>query len=252
MEKTFDFDIKRLIIEVLYRSWIIILAALLFAIGGFVYAKTQLVPIYTASVSLYVNNYTDGTQGAQKVNSSDLYTAQSLVQTYLAFLKTDRVLDKVAENLDGQYTADQLRGMLSASALKETEIFQIFVSCTDREKSAEIANVVATLAPGVIKEYIEGSSVNVVDYAKVPTMRSFPVYRKYAFTGGIIGGGIAFVIIVVLFLFNSKINDEEDITKLFTAPVIGKIPNFDSRGDSASSYKKYKYGYEYKQKDKNK
>ena len=82
MEKTFEIDIKRLLLELLYKSWIMILVAAIFAVGAYVYAKTQLTPKYTASVSLYVNNYDSQVNSEiKKVSSSDIYTAQACVQT---------------------------------------------------------------------------------------------------------------------------------------------------------------------------
>lgn len=241
MEKTFEIDIKRLLMELLYKSWIMILAAVIFAVGGYVYAKTRLTPRYTASASLYVNNYDSLVNSEiKKVSSSDIYTSQTLVQTYLTFLSTDKVLDEVAAQLNGKYTDAQIRGMMSAQAMNETEIFQVSITSTNPEEAAQIVNIIADMAPRVITNYIEGSSVKVVDYAKIPQTRSFPVYRKYIILGFIAGGGLSAIVIILMFLFNSKITSEDDIKKLFTAPVIGKIPNFEQRTVSDSAYN-YRY-----------
>ncbi len=248
MEKTFEIDIKRLVLEMLYKSWIMILAAIVFATSAYVYAKTKLTPRYTASASLYVNNYDSSKVNSEikKVSSSDIYTAQTLVQTYLTFLSTDRVLDEVSVRLDNKYTSAQLRGMISANVMNETEIFMVSITNTDAEEAAKIVNIIADMAPEIIMNYIEGSSVKVVDYAKVPQTRSFPVYRKYVVGGFVAGGGLAAVIVVLMFLFNSKISSEEDIQKLFTAPVIGKIPNFEQISTQSSAHN---YGYAYREKE---
>lgn len=249
MEKTFEIDIKRLLLELLYKSWIMILVAAIFAVGAYVYAKTQLTPKYTASVSLYVNNYDSQVNSEiKKVSSSDIYTAQALVQTYLTFLSTDKVLDEVSLKLDDKYTSSQLRNMMSANVMNETEIFQVSITSTDAEEATQIVNIIADMAPAVITNYIEGSSVKVVDYAKVPQTRSFPVYRKYIILGFVAGGGLTAIIVILMFLFNSKISSEDDIKKLFTAPVIGKIPNFEQRPTSNSTYN-YGYGYRYRNKE---
>ena len=81
---------------------------------------------------------------------------------------------------------------------------------------------------------VEGSSVKVVDLSRVPTGISYPSYKKVAVIGCVIGAGLTLAIIVLLVLFNSYIEGEEDITKLFDAPVIGKIPDFtlyDDKGE---------------------
>ncbi len=236
MEKKTEIDIKQLLFELLYRAWIIILAA---AIGGtvyFVYAKKTVTPKYTTGASLYLNNYSKPEKyEVQRVGSADLFTAQELVGTYLVLLKSDRVLEVAASQLSSQgyfYTAGHLRGMMSASSVDDTEVFRVNVTHTNPEQAALIANVIAEIAMTAIPEYIEGTSVKVVDYATVPTSWSYPVYKKYVMVGGVAGGGIAALIIILLFLFNSKINNEEDIKNLFDIPVIGKIPSFDKIEDS--------------------
>lgn len=247
MDKTFEIDIKRLVLDVIRKIWIAVLAAAVGAVGMYAYAKNCLTPLYTASASLYVNSYiNNGDIDIKRVNSSDIYTAQALVKTYLAFLKSDKVLDEVAQKLGGEYQSSQIRAMMSASSLDGTEIFSVQITSTDPKEAARIANIIVDMAPDVIMDYIEGSSVKVVDYAKPPNVRSFPVYRKYLMKGAAAGGGIALVFIVIIFIFNSKISTEEEIKRLFTAPVIGKIPSFDISGRGA--YYKHGYKYEYKSK----
>ena len=247
MEKRVEIDFKRLFIEIMLKSWIIILVAVLMGFALFMYAKTKITPQYSASASLYVNNYIKPENSdISRISSNDLATSQRLVQTYLTFLRSDQVLDSIAEQLDGEFSGGMISGMLSASALNQTEVFQITITYSDPQVAADIVNIIADVAPGVITQYIEGSSVKVVDYAKVPTTRSSPVYRKYIILGFVAGGGLAAIIVILMFLFNSKISSEDDIKKLFTAPVIGKIPNFEQRPTSNSTYN---YGYGYRNKE---
>ena len=84
---------------------------------------------------------------------------------------------------------------------------------------------------------VEGSSVKVVDLARVPMGISYPSYKKLALIGCIIGSGLTLAIIVLLVLFNSYIEGEDDIAKLFDAPVVGKIPNFTLYGDNGERKK---------------
>ncbi len=242
MKNTYEINIKRLLSEIMYKSWLILLVTAVFATMGFVYAKKCLIPKYTASTLVYVNNYSDKVKSeALKINSSDIYTSQQLVPTYLQFLSSDKVLDAVSAKLNNKYTADELRGMMNASSLEETEVFSVSITASDPYEATEIANVLADMAPDVITEFLEGSSVKIVDYAKVPQSRSYPVYRKYIVVGGLAGGGLTTLIIILIFLFNSRISGEEDINKLFTAPVIGSIPNLDTIYGKPG----YKYKYRY-------
>lgn len=222
----FEIDIKGLILFVLRKSIFMVLAAIVCAGIGYMYADS-LTPLYTASVSLYVNNYNENVQTeVKRITGSDVATAKSLVSTYLEFLKSSKVLDEVSNQLNGEYSAEAIKAMMSANAMNDTEIFQINITNPDKAVATKIVNAVAEKAPQIIQSYIKGSSVEVVDYAKEPWSKSFPSVKKYIIMGGFAGGAISFLAIVLIFLFNSKIGSKEDIEKLFTAPVIGEIPNF--------------------------
>ena len=81
---------------------------------------------------------------------------------------------------------------------------------------------------------VEGSSVKVVDLARVPEGIAYPSYKKLTLIGCVIGVGLTLAIIVLLVLNKSYIVDEEYIAKHFDAPVDGKIPNFtlyDDKGE---------------------
>lgn len=86
-------------------------------------------------------------------------------------------------------------------------------------------------------DLVEGSSVKVVDLARVPEGIAYPSYKKLTLIGCVIGVGLTLAIIVLLVLFNSYIEDEDDIAKLFDAPVVGKIPNFTLYDDNGERKK---------------
>ena len=60
---------------------------------------------------------------------------------------------------------------------------------------------------------VEGSSVKVVDLARVPEGIAYPSYKKLTLIGCVIGVGLTLAIIVLLVLFNSYIEDEDDTAK---------------------------------------
>lgn len=170
----------------------------------------------------------------KKIYSSDLSASQNLVTTYQGLFTSDNVLNRVKEKLGDNYSADAIRAAFTAEAVEDTPILKISISDHDPEQAAKIVNEIAKVAPDAIMNLVEGSSVKVVDLSRVPTEISYPSYKKLALIGCVIGAGLTLAIIVLLVLFNSYIEGEEDITKLFDAPVIGKIPDFtlyDDKGE---------------------
>lgn len=222
--KSFDIDLRRLFFEVLKRVWLIVLVGAVCGCGTFLYAKFSIAPQYTATATIYIQNYKG--ENDQKIYSSDLNASQNLVATYKGLLTSDNVLNRAKKKLGDQYDINAIRDSFSAEAVEDTPILKISISNNDQEEAAKIVNAIAETAPAAITELVDGSFVKVVDYATVPTYSSYPSYKDFAVKGFVAGAGITLVLIVLLILFNSYIEDEDDIAKLFDAPVIGRIPDF--------------------------
>ena len=234
-----EIDLQKLLMAYLRKWWLILLCGLVVAGGALLYTVKFITPLYQASVSVYVNNGSNN-QPVDYVTSSNLDASQKLVNTYINIAKSDRVLDLVAEKLNGDYTVKELREMFSAAQVDKTEIFRIYITSPSPEEAARVANVMAEVAPGEISNLIEGSSARIIDYAKVPEQRHSPSYRKNTMMGGLIGCVLAVAYLTVLFLLDVRIRDDEDLTSLTDLPILGQIPNIDAIKDSDRK----KYGYE--------
>ena len=176
-------------------------------------------------MTFYVNNY-EVRNDNQTISSSDLATAQRLVLTYVNIIKSNTVLEKVAQESGLDFTASQLRGMMTAESIDDTELFRMQISYKDPYMAAQIANAVAAVAPNEIANILEGSSTKVVDYAKVPASPYTPNYTRNTLIGVAIGAVAAMVLITLQVLMDVRIKSEEDLLKICDAPVLGVIPNF--------------------------
>lgn len=205
------------------RIWIILLCGLLVGSAMLLYTTSVLEPEYEASVSIYVNN-TSGQEG-NRISSSDLQVAMRLVATYINIIQSDTVLDKVIETCGVNLDADQLRGMISAKSIGDTEMFRVTVRSHNPQMSMDLANVIAQIAPGVINQFIVGSTTQVVDWAKLPKEPCGPNYTLNTVLGVMIGLALAVIGLVVYMLVDTRIKSEEDINKICKIPVMGVIPN---------------------------
>lgn len=232
-------DLRKLLMVYLKKWWLILLCVILAAGAMLVYTQNFVVPMYRASVTVYVNNSSAG-ERIEYISGSNLSASQQLVNTYINIIKSDTVLEKVVEQSGLNYSADQLRDILSASQVGGTEMFNIYILHPDPEMAARIANAVANVAPGEIEQIVEGSSTKIIDYAKVPDKPYSPDYRKNLVMGGAVGCLIALAYLTLTYLLDVRIKEEDDLTALFEFPVLGQIPDI----ASVSSSSKKKYGYE--------
>ena len=229
-----DIDLQGLLRAYLHKWWIILICLVLGAAIAFGITYQFVTPMYQARISIYVNNNKSG-EDKEYLSSADLSASQRLVNTYVSIAKSERVLEKISENLNGEYSASWLNRAISASQLNDTEIFCIYVLHEDPAEAARIANTAADVAPGEIAQIIEGTSAEVVDTATVPASRYSPSYKRMALLGGALGVVLSVVFLTLHYLSDTRIKDENDLTTLYPLPVLGRIPNFDI-ASSASSY----------------
>ena len=231
-------DYRSLFIFILKKSWIVLLAAVVFAVSAFSFTKYAITPQYKATIRLYVNNKTEATTS---LTSSDVSASKSLVNTYITIIESDSVIDEIVEKSEYKYTNEQIFGMLSAKSINGTEVFEVSASGPSAEECADVANLIADLAPEKISEIVEGSSVRIVDRAKVPNGPISPSIPRNVLTAFLIGIVVSCVIIFFIYISDTTIYSEEDIGEFCTLPVLGVLPDLLQADQSKNSYP-YAYG----------
>lgn len=244
MDKAREINLKELALALLQKWWLIVACAVVGAVIAFVYTSQFVTPLYQAEIMVYVNNTRQPTTSG--ITSSDLATSQKLVDTYVNILKSDRVLDKVAESLDNKVNSAQIRGLITAASVNETEVFRVRVIHSHPEQAQAIANAIADIAPAEIENIVDGSSTKIIDRAKLPTAPVSPNKTRNTAVG-LAGGVVVAVMIVVLsVLLDVRIQDEEDLAQISNAPVLGNIPDLAAEYKDGYRYGNKRYGYGYK------
>ena len=242
MEKTKELNIQELFYAMINRIWLIVLSSVILAILVYIYSSNFITPRYRASVTLYVNNTV---QDTSEISSSDLATAQRLVDTYVAILAQYSTLEKVADRVEHEtgkrISPESIGNSMDAAAINETEVFTITVTHTNAKMAMSIANAIADEAPGVIESIVVGSSAKIVNRARMPKAPYAPNNTRNAIYGAIAGALLAIAYVVLWILTDVRINSEEDLAVISPAPVLGLIPNFDTDEKSGYSYQKHEY-----------
>lgn len=211
------------LLDIFTRKWKILLfitiscGLIVFLVSAFI-----ITPIYTAQVTMYVNNTKKAM--SDSINYNDITASQMLVDSYVEIVKSNTVLSEVAETADLGYEVKQIRKMLNASAVNGTEIFAVSISNENPEHAAKLANTIAQIAPTKILDYVEASSVKVIDYAVAPEQPSSPNVVVNTFIGLIAGFILSVFLVIVLEMFDTRVKDEEDLERIAEIPVIGIIP----------------------------
>lgn len=239
-------DLLKIAEAILRRIWLVLIAMVL--CGGILlsYAAFYITPLYQAKVLLYVNNSSfSATAKSFSISASELSAAKSLVETYLVILKTRLTLNDVIAlgGLDCSYS--ELHDMITAEAVNETDIFSVTVTNPDPYEAEHIANTIARVLPDKIAGVVEGSSVRIVDYAVVPSVRVSPSLRRYTMIGMLLGAAISCAYIAVREIMDDRIHSEQYLLDTFKGiPLLAVIPDMLEDGSKGRyGYRRYGYGY---------
>ena len=210
----------------LWHSILLIIIASLIGMvtfGGFTYCFVK--PEYTATAKLYVYNEKND---ERYITSGDLTVSKSLVDTYLIIIRSDPVLEQVADRLRGTYpelTAKKINSLLTGSAINETEAFYISATSQNRQMATDIVNEIVEIVPDEIIRIVKAASVEVIEEAKVPDIDDYnwPIPRN-AFIGFAVGLILSCGYILLANSMDTTVYGRNEIINNFKIPVIGIIP----------------------------
>lgn len=237
--KSVQIDLVKLILYVLKRIWLVIICA---AIGFGVFywlASSRQIDTYTASGTMYVYNGNPNLVNYQYTSSSDLNSAVQLLDTYMVVVKSDKVMDAVAERLSAQYPGilpEYISSTLSMGSVAETGVLRVRCVTEDPQKSADICNAVLDVAPAEIIRVVNAGGIEIIDYAKVPL---FPDYRspmRRGIIGGLFGAVASGMLLLILFLLNRRVADTKELTDNYTPPVLASLKRSKEESDSPTKY----------------
>lgn len=233
-----EIDISRLFSAIWKKVWVVAIAAVLSAACAFAFTLFFIAPEYQAAAKFYVNNGSISVGGSSlSISSGDLVTSRNLVDSYIVILNTRESLNEVIDYAGVDLTYTEVKNMLSAEAVNETEIFKVAVTSKDPNEAEKIANAIAYILPKRISSIIEGTSAKVVEAAVVPVNPSSPSYTKNTLAGFLIGFALAVMVIILREIFDITICTEDDIARCCKHPVLAAVPDMASTSKGGYDYK---------------
>jgi capsular polysaccharide biosynthesis protein len=178
-------------------------------------------PMYQAyTTAVVVKGDTDTIKDSQ-YTQNDVLLYQKIAETYVEIAKSNLVIDKTAEELES-YSPSQLRSMVTAVQMGETQIINLRVIGSDRD----VANIANVYCDNFIKE-----SVNILPVGKIQVLdKAKMTYLVSTNTSKNIGSAFLFgllaAIVIVFFrnyIDNFKIRDEKQISNILSIPVLVTI-----------------------------
>ena len=225
---TKELDIRRLFSLLCRKAWLIGLTAVICAVLTFLASFYLITPTYDSSTMFYVNNSGGGLSIesiTSSISSGDITSRQALVKSYIIILEAGQTLRDVMDYANVNMSEDDLREMIKAEAVNNTEIFRVTVSSPDPEEAKRIADAVAVVLPKKISTIINNTSAEIVDPAVIATAPSSPSYAGNTLLGLLVGLVMCITVIILRELFDVIIRTEEDVQLCCPHPVLSAVPD---------------------------
>lgn len=239
-------DLHRLMMLCRKHIKMLIIWTLLAGVLGYVVAQFVVVPKYTATTEILVNQKHESNDNGQAYNNQqadiqmintykDIITNQVILSKASKQLKNPVHVIKPAQKAVYRTNADGTRRLikeaqpavverggksynLSTSELKEaisvqtqqnSQVFSLQVKTDDPQESAVVANTVANVFKQQIKKIMSVNNVTIVSRASTPDEPSFPNKKLFALAGAILGLILSFLYILIGDLMDTSVHGDD-------------------------------------------
>jgi capsular exopolysaccharide synthesis family protein len=131
-------DLKLYIKPFLKWWWLIIVSVLIAASASYIASKRS-TPLYRTKTTLMIGNSIQNPDP----NSSELYTGQQLASTYVQMAVREPVLKATVKSLGWDIDWGQLSSKISAYAVPQTQLIEIYAVDANPQTAKELADTVA-------------------------------------------------------------------------------------------------------------
>ncbi len=222
-----ELDLKQLVNIFFNKRLQIISIVLIFLIIGIIYTFMFITPKYKSYTSLVLaksDNVSEDANDTSTITQTDITLNQKLVSTYSELIKSKNVLREVIKNLNINEDEESLKGNITVSAVKDTELIQITVTNYYPDRASDIANEIAKVFTKKVGEIYHINNVYIVDEAESSYIPYNINHVKDIIIFMVVGFGVSIAYVLIANLLDTTIKTAEDVEKQMDITVLASIP----------------------------
>lgn len=232
-----EIDLGRIGRTLLKKSWLMAAVSVACAVIVLGISILFMTPRYQSSAMFYVNNSALAAEEAtQRISTSDISASRGLVQSYIVILNTRESLNDIIDYSGISKTHEEVKEMISARVVDNTEFFEVVVTSPDPQEAEQIADAIAQVLPQRIAAIIEGTSAKIADAAVLPSRPSSPDYLQNTLIGFLLGFVVSAGMIILKTALDGTIHTEEDILQNCSYPVLASVPDMEHVTEGGYAY----------------
>lgn len=247
----------------MFLLWTVIMAVL-----GFVVAEFAIIPQYTASTQILVNQKHDNADGQaynnQQADIQVINTYKDIITDQVILSKASKQLSNpvrvitparkavyetnangrrtlvrsakpaVVERTNGKsynVTTAELKKAISVQTQQNSQVFTLNVKTNNAEKSAAIANTVASVFKQQIKHIMSVNNVTIISRANTPKAASFPNKKLFTLAGALLGLILSFAYALVQELTDTTVKSDDFLTDELGLTNLGAVGHIHMKAD---------------------
>ena len=215
-----NITISDFIFESLKRWYFIVSAVVVALLITVIYTLNFITPIYTSHAKILVLSKQTGNQ----LTSTDFSISTYLSNDFAEIIIDNPVLEPTSEDLNGKYSVNSLKGIVSVNKPENTRIIEISASTPVPEDSKAIVDSVCENAKETLVELMDLDSIEILTKGNTPTSPSSPNLSYNLVIAFLVAFLISELAIAINFIYNNKISSPEDIQKYLGLNVLATIP----------------------------
>ena len=212
----------------------LVIWTLLAGVIGFAIAQFVVIPKYTATTEILVNQKHSNDNNGQAYNNQqadiqmintykDIITNQVILSKASRELKNPQQVSRTTMTKGYDMSTAELKDAISVSTQQNSQVFSLEVKTDSPAKSAAVANTVANVFKKQIKKIMSVNNVTIVSKAGVPTSPSFPNKKLFALAGAVLGLLLSFLYILIGELLDTSIHDDDYLVNELGLTNLGQV-----------------------------
>jgi len=239
-----DANVQKILLALLRKWKLLVLFALIGAVAGYLYTANFTTLTYSSSVEFLIyaydgnddiNSVSNITSETRSSNTSKMNYARGMMPTYMETLRLEDFRKMLVEDMNATYNANYttatIGNTITIKTVESTAMFRMIVTTTDPDLSYKIAKQLEVTVLKAIKNTNSGlCRAEVVDSAVRATSAGSLGYAKKCTIAAVAAMVLAGAYVVLRTLLDVRIRSTDELTEKYSIPVLGSIPNFESRG----------------------
>ena len=230
-------DILKILLK---RMWVVISVVVISVAVAMGYCLFIAKPVYSADATVLIASgalfKNEGSQTTTEyITTAELSTSLALMKSFSGVLtESEEYYDKALalaeeEGLSKDYSASGLSRATSINFKEDSIILDISVKTNSRNDSEVLISALAECAPETITSKLGRTSAVVlnVDSAARKVSPNVAVIMLMAL---ICGFAVSVVLAIVIEKLDKTVKGEDDFLKNHTVPLLGSVPDFESKG----------------------